>query len=224
MSGTDSERLSTPPSLVPPPRSGGGLYLAGMLLVGGVIVGLVMWQRSKNEEASLASSASPSARAAASAPTGTAAATVDAKLPEFAPPALRKDDDVPTASPGSGAAPRASSTAQASSGAADTASNACKACGSGASNGALNAAIRSRAGTAQGCYQRALRDGGSEGTVTVSVSIGSDGSLCGANVVSDTVNNPAISSCVVSKFRGSAYPKPTEGCVTAQVPITFKVK
>jgi len=138
---------------------------------------------------------------------------------------LRKDDEIATASPQGGAAPRAGATAAAAAGAGSApTSTTCQACGSGVSNGALNSAIRGRAGTAQGCYQRALRDGGSEGTVTVAVSVGSDGSVCGASVVSDTVNNPSIASCVVGKFRGTNYPKPTEGCVTVQVPITFKVK
>jgi TonB family protein len=196
-----------------------------MVLVGGLIVGLVMWKRPQSDEAGAGPAASASARATVATSAPTATSTVDAKLPEFAPPALRKDDEILTANPQGGAAPKVGAAATAAPGPGGApASTTCNACGSGVSNGALNAAIRSRAGTAQGCYQRALRDGGSEGTVTVAVSVGSDGSVCGASVVSDTVNNPSIASCVVGKFRGTNYPKPNEGCVTVQVPITFKVK
>jgi ethanolamine ammonia-lyase large subunit len=58
--------------------------------------------------------------------------------------------------------------------------------------------------------------------VTVAVSIGADGSVCGVNAVSDTLNNPAITSCVISKFRSGSFPKPQQGCVVVQVPISFK--
>jgi outer membrane biosynthesis protein TonB len=182
-----------------------------MVLVGGLIAGLLVWNRSRGE----APKPAPTA-------TATATATVAPNLPEFAPPALRQDDEIPTAKPGSGAAPKASSTAVAEG--APAGNPACQACGSGVSNGSLNSAVRGRAGAAQGCYQRALREGGSEGTITVAVSIGSDGSVCGASAVSDTVNNPAITSCVVGKFRAGSFPRPNEGCVTVNVPITFKVK
>ena len=51
-------------------------------------------------------------------------------------------------------------------------------------------AVSSTAGLARGCYQRALRTGGAEGRITVSVSVGADGSLCGARIASDSVGNP----------------------------------
>ncbi|MBM4360278.1 MAG: AgmX/PglI C-terminal domain-containing protein [Deltaproteobacteria bacterium] len=239
MSSSEPERESHPPSLTPPASSGSGLYLAGMVLVGGLIVGLVMWKRGQDQEANAPPKPTAAATLAASATGPSATATVAANLPEFAPPALRQDDEIPSAKPKGGTAPAGGEEAAEGgskggkgakgekaeadgpdSGAAKT----CSACGSGVSNATLNGAIRSRAGTAQGCYQRALRDGGAEGTITVAVSVGSDGSVCGASVASDTIHNPAISGCVLGKFRGSSYPPPTEGCVTVQVPITFKQK
>jgi outer membrane biosynthesis protein TonB len=231
MSSSDPERESNTPSLTPPASSGGGLYLAGMVLVGGLIVGLVMWKRGQTQDAAPTTSPTMTATPAA-VTTATATATVAPNLPEFAPPALRQEDEIPAANAKGGKAPsKGDAVASGDSGEqtdkekVDAAPKTnCSACGSGTSNATLNGAIRSRAGTAQGCYQRALREGGSEGTITVSVSVGSDGAVCGANVVSDTLNNPAIAGCVLGKFRGSAYPPPTEGCVTVQVPISFKVK
>ncbi len=100
----------------------------------------------------------------------------------------------------------------------------CKACGKGAATGALTAAVRGRAGLARGCYNRALRQGGGEGSIVVSVSVGNDGSSCGVSIISDTMKNPAVSACVLGKFRGRAFPKPSRGCVIVNVPISFKVK
>lgn len=201
---------------MPPPSGGAGLYIGALLVLGALTVGLVLWQRSRSV-APLA----PTPSGIANAAKVTAAPSVETQLPEFAPPALRQENDIASAAVAHANAPKA---LDAGTNGVATGTSACKACGAGVSNSELNAAVRGRAGTAQGCYQRALRDGGSEGTVTVSVSIGSDGSVCGANVAADTVNNPAISSCVVGKFRTSSFPRPNEGCVTVNVPITFKVK
>jgi outer membrane biosynthesis protein TonB len=196
------------------PGAGGSAapYVVGALVMAGAIAGMVFWRRSKD-----APQGAPTT-AITAAPSASAAPKVDSKLPEFAPPPLR-EDDAPSASamgnqgkaapaPGGGPMPKGG----------------CADCGQGVSTGALDAAIRSRAGTAQGCYNRALRDGGAEGTIMVSVSVGSDGGVCGANVVSDSLHNPAINACVVSKMMSGGYPKPQEGCVTRQVPISFKVK
>ncbi|MEQ9322282.1 MAG: AgmX/PglI C-terminal domain-containing protein, partial [Polyangiaceae bacterium] len=100
----------------------------------------------------------------------------------------------------------------------------CGACGTGVSSGALNRAVSSTAGLARGCYQRALRTGGAEGSLMVSVSVGPAGNLCGARITSDSVGNPAISQCVLAKFQSRSYPKPQSGCVVVNVPISFKMK
>ena len=221
------EREPSPPSASPPAGSGGGLYVAGMVVVGVMIVGLVMWQRDRNQQPT--NPASTPVPVATPGAASQATSTVAANLPEFASPPILEEPEPEPAATGRGTrpagAPAAAGATKEQPAAADTAPKTnCSACGSGSSNATLNGAIRSRAGTAQGCYQRALRDGGSQGTITVAVSVGSDGAVCGANVVGDTLNNPAIASCVIGKFRGSSYPPPTSGCVTVQVPITFKVK
>ncbi|MCC6528443.1 MAG: AgmX/PglI C-terminal domain-containing protein [Polyangiaceae bacterium] len=85
--------------------------------------------------------------------------------------------------------------------------------------------MRSQAGLARGCYQKALRDDAAPtGTLTVAVSVGADGSVCGTSIVSDTVGSSAIASCVLGKFQGRTYPRPTSGCVVLQVPIAFAAK
>src|SRR5690606_13304707 len=101
---------------------------------------------------------------------------------------------------------------------------ACANCGKGTPSSALVSAVRGTAGTAQGCHNRALRSGGVQGKMNVAVSVGSNGSVCGASITSDSVGNPALSSCVLSKFRGRAYPQPESGCVVINVPLNFTVK
>ena len=83
--------------------------------------------------------------------------------------------------------------------------------------------MQSVAGSAQGCYNRALRTSAASGTLTVSVTVGTGGASCGVSIVSDTVGNSEISSCVLGRFQGQSWPAPDEGCVTLNVPITFKI-
>ena len=99
----------------------------------------------------------------------------------------------------------------------------CSKCGEGVPSSALRSAVSSTAGLARGCYNRALKGGGGEGTLTVSVRVGSTGQLCGANV-SGNVGNPGLKQCVLSKFNSRSYPPPQEGCVVINVPISFKTK
>ncbi len=100
----------------------------------------------------------------------------------------------------------------------------CAQCGKGLPSAALESAVRSTAGLARGCYQRALRTGGVEGSIMVSVSVGADGSLCNSSIGSDTLNSPMVSQCVLAKFRSRSYPRPELGCVVVRVPINFKMK
>lgn len=100
----------------------------------------------------------------------------------------------------------------------------CAQCGKGQVSGALQTAVAQTGGLARGCYNRALRQGGAEGSIMVSVSVGSDGSLCGARVSNDTLGNPGLTQCVLGKFQGRSYPKPEKGCVVLNVPISFSMK
>jgi hypothetical protein len=100
----------------------------------------------------------------------------------------------------------------------------CGGCGQGVPSGELKSAVASTAGMARGCYNRALQRGGAEGKMVVSVSVGAAGSGCGAAISSDTVGDPSISQCVVSKFRSRSYPRPQQGCVVVNVPINFQIK
>jgi hypothetical protein len=97
-------------------------------------------------------------------------------------------------------------------------------CGDGKSSSALESALRSTAGSAQGCYNRALRTSEVSGSMTVSVQVGSSGAVCGASISNDSVNSGEISSCVLGRFRGRTFPPPESGCVVVNIPIAFTIK
>ena len=85
-------------------------------------------------------------------------------------------------------------------------------------------ALRAKAQSATGCYQRALRTSEVSGSMTVSVQVGPSGSVCSASIVNDSVHSAEVSTCVLSRFRGQTFPPPTEGCVTVGIPISFTIK
>lgn len=102
----------------------------------------------------------------------------------------------------------------------------CSKCSDGEGNSALTSAIQGAAGSARGCYNRAINKGGNaaEGKMNVAVAVGSSGQVCSATITKDTVGSPDVSSCVLKQFQGKTFPKPTSGCVTMMVPLNFAVK
>jgi len=160
----------------------------------------------------------------APAPSTTAVDTEPSgQLPEFAPPPPPEEEEEEDAGVDAGIdAGKKVAAGKANSGASG--GGACSSCGKGEASSGLAGAVSSTAGLARGCYNRALRAGGAEGRINVSISVGADGSVCNAAITSDSVNNPAISSCVIGKFRSRTYPKPKRGCVVVNVPINFKMK
>jgi outer membrane biosynthesis protein TonB len=101
----------------------------------------------------------------------------------------------------------------------------CSKCNEGVSNSALNGAVQAAAGSARGCYNRALqKNAGAAGKMVVSVQVGSTGQVCGANITNDSVGSPEVSNCVLGRFQGKSFPRPDKGCVTINVPLSFEVK
>lgn len=94
----------------------------------------------------------------------------------------------------------------------------------GQSTGALTSALRGRAQSAQGCYNRALRTSEVSGSMTVRVQVGPGGQVCSASLSADSVHSNEISSCVLSRFRGQTFPPPSGGCATLDIPISFSIK
>lgn len=196
------------PEYIPGKSSGVGLYVAGMVVMAGLIIGLLVWRSRANTP--------PPAPVVTTAKT-----TVEATPPPpmFAPPPPPKIE----------AEPEPTATASATGGKAGSGApgglGPCGKCGEGEGNSALSSAIQNAAASARGCYNRALQKGNEvSGRMTVSVQVGSTGSVCSAAIGSDTVGSAQVSSCVLGRFQGRSFPPPTKGCVVVNVPINFTIK
>jgi hypothetical protein len=101
----------------------------------------------------------------------------------------------------------------------------CAASCSGDAPAGLRAALAGAANSVRGCYERALRQNETlQGKLVVAVKVGPHGAACGASLASDTLGDPSVASCVLSKFRSGTFPAPIGGCVDVKVPISFQAK
>lgn len=86
----------------------------------------------------------------------------------------------------------------------------------------LLSALRARAGQARSCYERALTHNSSlSGSVVLSVRVSPSGTACSASMAKDTLGDPAVTNCVLQRFRSGKFPKPSGGCVDIALPINF---
>jgi hypothetical protein len=81
--------------------------------------------------------------------------------------------------------------------------------------------VRQNFGRFRGCYETALRGNPSlQGRVSVSFSIGRDGSVGSASASGDLPDG-GVMSCVAKQFYGLSFPAPEGGIVTVTYPIMF---
>lgn len=101
----------------------------------------------------------------------------------------------------------------------------CSGACTGTAGAELQSALRARGGQARGCYQRALRLNSTlEGKMTVALKLSPTGAVCGASISGDTLNDAAVSTCVLQNFRSGKYPAPQGGCVETAIPLNFVAK
>ena len=93
----------------------------------------------------------------------------------------------------------------------------------GASTSDIETALAFRAKQSHRCYDNALaQDPTLRGKISIAVRIGANGTACSAGVASNELSSaPSVASCVVSNFRGQAFPAPKGGCVDVNIPINF---
>jgi TonB family protein len=201
-----------PPSStrIPGKSSNSGLYLAGIVLLALLAVGLFVWKSKQSPSAVTPQSATIAATSAAPPPP---------PPPLYAPPPPPKLEEEPDAGADAGKQPLARG-----SGAALPPLGPCGCKVIVNPPPALSDRLRATAGSAQGCYNRALRTGEASGSLTVSVQVGPNGSVCGASIINDSVRSSEISSCVLNKFRGAQFPAPAGGCSNVNIPISFKIR
>jgi hypothetical protein len=143
---------------------------------------------------------------------------VEAVDPPPPPPPEPEAPSAATAAPSSAAAPKAAgATAQ-----GKPRPSPCDATCGGTATAELQSALRAKAGQARSCYERALSHNSElQGSLAVQVRIGPGGEVCAATLAKDKLGDPAVTGCVVQRFRGGPFPKPSGGCVDVEVPINF---
>ena len=201
MTPSQPPRSSIPSTL--PKRSSGAPYIAAIVVLVLLIVGLVWFKFSRNGEPEQQTPVIQTVSQTETAP----------------PPPVFDIPAPPEIDAGSDAEPDAKKSPSAGGG-MSLCSNPC----TGNAPPALRSALSATAGAARGCYERALRTNAMlQGRMMVAVRVASNGNVCSASVVQDSVGSSQVSSCVVGLFRGKRFPPVTGGrCADLQVPLSFK--
>ncbi len=190
-------------SLPPPPKNhGGGAFIGAVILMLLAMGGLLYWKFAGKDGPPPLPSSTPSANTA----------------PSFEEPPPPPPPDEPDAGT-KATSPKKHLIASGNGGGCG---GTCK----GEVPAALRSALSGAAGSVRGCYERALRQNQMlQGKMVVAVRVGAHGgSTCSANIVSDSLGDPSVTSCVLQKFRAGQFPPPAGGCVDVQVPISFLPK
>jgi outer membrane biosynthesis protein TonB len=196
----DAPRVSIPSKIPTSGSSGTPYIIASVLLV--VVIAVVLWFKFRKAEATV-----QQPTVVKSAPTQQVAAP-DFDLP---PP--------PSVDAASDADPDAASRRVQPTGGGNVCSGPCQ----GTDTPALSSALRGAAGSARGCYERALRTNSMlQGRLKIAVRVGPSGNVCSASVVEDSLRSAEVSSCVLGLFRGRPFPPPAGGsCVDVTIPVSF---
>jgi hypothetical protein len=188
--------LSTPPKK----DRGGRSFLVVALIALGALGGILIWRSSASPPAPTAAPTPPPLPAAPPPPTFEPPPPPPEDVPE--PPKMPEPLPVEPTKP----APKRNT--------------ACEGECVGKETPELLSALGARAGQARSCYERALSTNSSlAGTLLVNVRVAPSGDACSAAIGQDNLGDPAVTNCVVQRFRSGKYPKPTGGCVDVAVPI-----
>lgn len=200
MTPSQPPRSSIPSTL--PKRSSGAPYIAAIVVLVLLIVGLVWFKFSRKKEPE---QQAPVIQSVTQTQTAPPPPVFDIPAP---PPIEAGPDAEPDKKKPSGG------------GGMSLCSSPC----TGNAPPALRSALSGTAGAARGCYERALRTNSMlQGRMMVAVRVASNGNVCSASIVQDSVGSSQVSSCVVGLFRGKRFPPVTGGrCADVQVPLSFK--
>lgn len=187
----------------PPPKTGGGGFIAAAVVMLLLMGGLIYWKVKGGED-------KPEPVATTTPVASPPPPVLEAPPPP--PPPIEKVED-------------AGKKVVKASGKGYVGGGVCSGECKGTAPAALQGALRGKAGAARGCYERALRQNAMlQGKIMVAVRVGPQGQVCSANIVSNTLGDPGVASCVLGMFRSSSLPPPNGGCVDVQVPMNFVPK
>lgn len=189
-------------SKAPPPSSpagvpsGNGKYIALALLLLLVIGGIAYWKLSQKP------------------PEPVTVIPVDAAAP---PPTRTVDDDIPPPPPEDAGVEAGKKVVVVYAG------NGCAAKCTGKVSSDLQTSLSFRARQAHRCYDNALaQDPTLKGRISISVRVGTDGSVCSAGIASNDMGTPMVANCVLGYFKNGGFPPAQGGCADVAVPINFK--
>jgi hypothetical protein len=79
----------------------------------------------------------------------------------------------------------------------------------GEASGALQSALAGRGAAGRRCYEKSLAQNPLlKGRMTVHVKVGTNGSVCAANVSRDELHDPGLTNCIMGVFRSSTRAVP----------------
>jgi hypothetical protein len=85
------------------------------------------------------------------------------------------------------------------------------------------ATVRKRLPAIRNCYEKGLaHDPALTGKLSVQFTIGTSGRVTASKAVTDSLGNPSVTSCVLTKFKGFTFDKPEGGSITFVYPLMFK--
>ncbi len=197
------QSVNAPRSSIPsrlPTSGGGGWYIAGIVGLLLLIVGLVVWKFTR--------SSPPVAQ--------TTVIQSNDRIDDS--PQVMNIPPPPELEAGVDAEPDAKGKTAVAAG-----ENPCSGTCNGDAPAALRSALSGAGAASRGCYERALRtDPSLQGKVVVSVRISATGSVCSASIAQNTVGSAGVGECVLGLFRGKSFPPVTGGkCADVSVPISF---
>ncbi len=186
----------------PPPKTGGGGFIAAAIVMLLLMGGLIYWKVSGKPDEPQPVATTP--------PPPDPTPVLEAPPPP--PPKIEEVED---------AGKQVAKTPVKAGGMAGACGPECK----GTAPSALQGALRAKAGSARGCYERALRQNAMlQGRIVVGMRVGAQGQVCSANVAQNSLGDPGVASCVLGIMRSSSLPPPQGGCVDVQVPMNFVPK
>jgi hypothetical protein len=187
-----------------PPGSGSNKVLIALTLVMlSATAGLLVWKFAGNTE-----NASPT-------PAEATVDTTEYERPSDAPPP--PPPPPPREEPS--AAPSALATASTP---IRSGKSACALPCEGNATAELKSALAGRGAMGRRCYEKSLSQNVTlRGRMTVHLRVGTNGTVCSANVTNDELHDPGLSNCILGVFRASTLPSPEKGCVEVDVPLNF---
>jgi hypothetical protein len=195
--GSNAPRPSIPSRI--PTSSGGGWYIAGIVVFVLLIAGLIWWKLSRPQPV-----AQPPVIQSVAAPNTEAPPAIDIPMPPALDAAVDAEPDAKARVVTGG-------------------DNPCAGPCTGDAPAALQSALSGAGSAARGCYERALRtDPTLAGRIVVSVRVASNGNVCSASITQNTLGSGGVSECVLGLFRGKRFPGAAGGkCVDVNVPLSF---